>query len=417
MNKTHAGNAFERSRGLGDRRSLARPVSGWPAASSAAGPLGHDIARGRASRYSGGVTDLASAVDKLVETASSGAKGKPLQKAVSAVVDAFDASDAKAAKTALAKLDKSVGVAEGHASQVLQLTIGALVEAGAPPEAAWPAVSRELEAALGGAVRHAMACAQAAKTPHVETAIAKMGAKIAKKSPADAAAWEALPSRCLAAVACLTRSAKVRAAAHAQGLLETAYPLEDAVAEVGYLTQALRVLDGAELIVIHPELERGFRVRISEVGSNAELFVLLANAVIGDTKKGFLPGDKFDPRAIAALTGDAEPPKGSALIAPFNFVAYTGLAADGTLPEASEIEEHWIWFDGVPADIPDGIVLLQNAPFPRMLPMERSFEALSPRVEVVAKLAAAAVKKALSSIAKNAKKKAGKTKAKARSRR
>jgi hypothetical protein len=108
------------------------------------------------------VTDLARAVDKLIETASSGAKGKALQKAVGAVVDAFDASDAKAAKAAHAKLDKTVGVAEGHASQVHQLTKGALVEAGAPPEAAWPAVARELEAALEGATRFAMACAQAA---------------------------------------------------------------------------------------------------------------------------------------------------------------------------------------------------------------------------------------------------------------
>jgi hypothetical protein len=372
------------------------------------------------------VSDLASAVDKLVETASSGAKGKALQKAVSAVVDAFDASDAKAAKAALAKLDKSVGGAQGHASQVLQLTIGALVEAGAPPEAAWPAVSRELEAALDGATRFAMACAQAAKTPHVETALAKAGAKIAKKSPADAGAWEALPSRCLAAVACLTRSAKVRAAARKRGLLEIAYPLEDAVAEVGYLTQALRVLDDVELIVLHPEAEKGFRVRISEIGSNAELFVLLADAVIGDPKKGFLPGDKFDRRAIAALTGDAEPPKGSALVAPFNYVAFTGLDAGGTLPEASEIEEHWIWFDGVPADIPEhggaGIVLLQDAPFPRMLPMERAFDALAPRVEVVAKIPAPGVRKLLGSLAKlgkktGNKKPARKPKAKARARR
>lgn len=364
-------------------------------------------------------------MDKLVETARSGAKGKALQKAVSGVVDAFDASDAKAAKAALAKLDASVGGAEGHASQVLQLTIGALVEAGAPPEAAWPAVSRELDAALAGAIRFAMACAQAAKTPHVETALSKAGAKIAKKAPADASAWEALPSRCLAAVACLTRSAKVRAAARKHGLLETAYPLEDAVAEVGYLTQALRVLDDAELVVVHPELERGFRVRTHEIGSNAELFVLLANAVIGDPKKGFLPGDKFDPRAIAALTGDAVPPKGSALVAPFNFVAFTGLAADATLPEPSAIEEHWIWFEGVPADIPelDGtrIVLLQEAPFPRMLPMERSFDALSPRVDVVEKIPAAGVRKLLARLAKTAKKSPRKTsrkpKAKARTRR
>ena len=354
------------------------------------------------------MTELSRAVDKLVETATSGARGKPLQKAVSEVVDAFDASDAKAARAALKKLDASVEHAEGHASQVLHLTIGALVEAGAPPEAAWPPVARELEAALEGATRYALACATAAKTQHVETALEKAGAKIAKKMPEDAAAWEALPSRCLAAVACLTRSAKVRAAARKQALFETAYPLEDAVAEVGFLTQALRVLDEEELLVLHPDLGRGYRVKISEIGWNAELFVLLADALLGDPKKGGLPGKKLDRRALAALTGDAQAPKGSTLVAPFNFVTWTGLSADGTLAPAPEVEDHWIWFEGVPADIPEHagsrVVLLQEPAFPRMLPTERTFEALRPRVKVVEKLSDAAVRKLLVKLGKAAQK-------------
>src|SRR5437762_1626893 len=92
-----------------------------------------------------------SALGGLGAAGASGAKGKALQKAVSAVVDAFDAADAKAARAALKKLDVSLEHSEGHASQVLQLTIGALVEAGAPADAAWPSVARELEAALDGA--------------------------------------------------------------------------------------------------------------------------------------------------------------------------------------------------------------------------------------------------------------------------
>ncbi len=356
------------------------------------------------------MTDLASAVDKLVETAMSGAKGKSLQKAVAGVVDAFDASDAKAARAALKKLDRSIEGAEGHASQVLQLTIGALVEAGAPPDAAWPSVSRELESALDGATRFVIACAEAAKTQHVETALAKAGAKVEKKMPEEAAAWRALPSRCLAAVACLTRSAKVRAAARKQALLELAFPLEDAVDEVGFLAQALRVLDDEPLLVLHPDLGRGYRVRISEIGWNAELFALLADALIGDPKKGALPGDRFDRRAIAALAGDGAPPKGTALVAPFNFVAWTALASDGSLPPAADVEDHWIWLEGMPADIPEHggkrIVLLQE-PAPahaQMLPTERTFEALHPKVKVEEKLSAAQVKKHLVTLGKAAQK-------------
>jgi len=352
------------------------------------------------------MTDLAHAVDALVETATSGAKGKPLQKAVSAVVDAFDAADAKAARAALKKLDVSLEHSEGHASQVLQLTIGALVEAGAPADAAWPSVARELEAALEGATRFATTCAKTAKTPHVESALAKAGAKVAKKMPDEAAAWQALPSRCLAAVACLTRSKKVRAAARKQGLAEKAYALEDAVAEVGYLSQALRILDDAAVIVLHPALGRGFRLKASEIGSNAELFVLLVDAILADKKSG-LPGDRFDARAVAALTSDAEAPKGIALVAPFNFVSWDALAPNGTLPPAQEIEDHWLWFEGAPSDIPEHggvpVILLQDAPYPRMLPLERTFEGLRPVVKVEERLSGQAVKKLLGTLAKSAK--------------
>lgn len=352
------------------------------------------------------MTDLARAVDTLVDTAMSGAKGKALQKAVGGVVDAFDASDVKAARAALKKLDASMGEARGHAARVIELTIGALVEAGAPPEAAWPAVSRELEIALDGATRFALACAEAAKTQHLETALEKAGAKIAKKMPDEVAAWEALPSRCLAGVACLTRSSKVRAAARKQGLVEAAFALEDAVDEVGYLSQALRVLDDAPLLVLHPELGRGYRVKISEIGWNAELFALLSDALVGDPKKGKLPGERPDPRAIAALTGEGEAPKSAKLFAPFAFVGWTALEADGSLPPAEEVEDHWLWVEGVPADIPPHggarVVLLTDAPRPQALPSERAFEALRPRVKVEAKLTAAAVKKLLVTMGKAA---------------
>jgi hypothetical protein len=345
------------------------------------------------------VADLGTAVDKLVEAATSDAKGKTLQRAVSAVVGAFDDAPAKEAKKALQRLDGALESASGHASQVLHLTLGALVEGGASPELAWPAIARGLQEALDGATTFALACAEAARSQHLETALAKAGAKTAKKMPEAAAAWEALPARCLAGVACLTRSAKVRADARKRALYDLAYPLEDAVAEVGFLAQALRVLDDEELLVLHPDLGRGFRVVVSEIAHNGELFAVLSHALVGDPKKGRLPGKRLDRRAMAALTGDGKPPSDVELVAPFHFVTWTGLRSDGSLPPAEEVLDHAISPDAVPADIPARagvrIILLQAPSEALHLPDERMFDGLSPSARVVKQLTPAAVKKTL----------------------
>jgi hypothetical protein len=310
--------------------------------------------------------DLGSAVARLVDAATGDGDDRELRAAVNGVVKAFDARDLKATKAAVARIGQGVAKADGRAAQVLHLTLGALVEAGASPELAWPIVSGGLPELYAGATRFAQACLERAKDAAVEEALAAAAIQVAERRPRDAAAWREAPARSLAAVACLTRSRKLRKAARArtgQGtLLDAAAPLAEAIDEVGLLVQVLRILDDETILVVHPPTERVFRVELREVASNAELLVLLADALGGDGKDR-IGGARPDARAVAALkAGKAKKTKLS--------IAF----ADGDA------------LHGVPDDLPEvsgeRVVVLVDLPSPAALDVETSFPALAPAVEV-----------------------------------
>ncbi|MBB2947737.1 hypothetical protein FB565_007508 [Actinoplanes lutulentus] len=68
------------------------------------------------------------------------------------------------------------------------------------------------------------------------------------------------------------------------------------------LRNLLAILDDEPLIVVHREQRRGYRVRISGVGDNFQLYTLLADTLIGDPGQGLLDGDRPEPSWVAAAT-------------------------------------------------------------------------------------------------------------------
>jgi hypothetical protein len=308
---------------------------------------------------------LTPAVERLVAVATGDGDDKALRAAVNAVVKAFDATDTKATRVAIAKIAEGVKHADGRAAQVLHLTLGALVESGAAPELAWPVVSAGLPDLLASATRFAQACLDradpTAKSTDVDEALAAAAAEVAQRRPRDAAAWREIPARCLASVACLTRARKLRKRVRAEGtILEAAAPLAEAVDEVGLLVQVLRMIDDETIVVVHPETERAFRVELRDVASNAELLVLLADALGGDGKNR-IGVKRPDPRAVAALAA--------------------GKAKKTKLGVTFDHDVH-----DVPDDLPmhegERIVVLRNLPSPEVLEVETSFPALAPVVRV-----------------------------------
>ncbi len=356
------------------------------------------------------MSDLPQAVDGLVGAATSQVDPRTLKGIVEKVLDGFEGAPPAEQNAALKKIGRALGKVDGRGAQILSLALGALVEGGASPELAWPAIAEGLTTLLERATAFAGAVVKHSKEPHVDAAVERSGAAVAKKRPQEAEAWKATPSRCLAAVACVTKSKKIRSRVRKDvALQEACWPLSDAVSEVGFLLQALRIVDDETFLVLAPDAGRGWRVAVDTMPSNAELYVLLADLLVGDPKKGRLPGKRPDPKAVAAIReGSAPPKRASSVVVPFHLVAWTALEPDGSLPPAdSHAADHWISVEGIPADIPRGpgketVVLVQDAPYEEPIPVAPSFESLRPSVQLVKELSADEVRRTCVKLAKAA---------------
>ena len=278
-----------------------------------------------------------SAVEELVAVATGAADDAALRSSVNAVVDGFDPRDAAATKKGLGLLAKAAEKADGRAAQVIDLVIGAMVEGGAAPELAWPAVSKTLPELLERGARFARACVEKADKENLDDALTTAANAIAQERPRDAGAWRQIPARCLAAVACLARAPKLRKKASSDKKLAAATaPLVDAVDEVGVLVSLLRMIDGETVICVHPKSKTGVRIVLRDVVTNLELVVLAGTALKLGTKSGKTLKTKLDPAPWPEDDGD--------------------------------------WLEAMPADLPDlegtRIMILRDLAKPRSLPLE-----------------------------------------------
>lgn len=361
------------------------------------------VARAAASAvFSVLMPDLAAQVERLLQITRgpTRAKDQDLGAAVHALMGAYDPGDVKGTKRALRLLDAGLLKAkDGRTQQILRLALGALVEAGAPPDLAWPTAERGLLEALKLAGRFADACLDAEDTPSITEAVKRAGPRLASKLPREHAAWESLRSRALLAVACISHAPKLRARIQKSrpDLCEAVSPLAEAVEELLFLSQIMQVLPDQTMLAIHPGQRRGFRVEVREIATNLELFVLLAAAIVGDPKKGLLEGRRPSAKAIAALIDpDHAPKKPPEVRLPWHLSSWTALRPDGTLPDPNDQRsKNWIWFEGVPHDLVpfegERVLLFQKPLMPRTLEVEASFETLSPRVTLKSKLTGAEV--------------------------
>ncbi len=283
----------------------------------------------------------------------------------------------------------------------LAIGCGALAEEGANPLRGLEPLMQRTREALEGAVPFIMACQEAAgagegeeKDP--EEIIQEVGEQVAGQLPGEAAAFDAVPRFCQAMTALLSRSKEARRIARTdQGLIEASKFLPFDPGFVGFMQMLLRVLDNEELVVLYPKLGRGYRVQISGIGDNFQLHTLLADALIGDPEQGWLPGKRPDPR-IVALAKDQpfseEDAESLTAEGSFNLVNWQGLQPDGTLPEGLQGgHQHWIWNEGVPADIApfEGtrVILLSPPPYERTWNAGRVFPGMKAELQVLEILA------------------------------
>ncbi len=327
--------------------------------------------------------------------------GEAAHKSAQGITEAATGASIQQLDDAVARLAALLpGIAIQRAG-LLALVCGALVELGAHMEPlAGPALTRFSEA-----VQHALpfveACsaeAAACNSPgenesddlDTEEAIERFGPQVAERMPDASQAFASLDLLSTAALAVLSRSKALRKQAQAD------IPLVQAIArfaEVGMELpcdhEMLSLLDDEQVIVLHPALARGYVIRIAGIGNNFQLHTLLADALIGDPGQGWLPGQRPSPQ-VAALAKDApisdldDLPTAHGT---FNLWNWTALRADGTLPEGqTDGSEHWIWNEGIPADIVPfqgtRVILLGPPPYPRSWGSGRLFPDMVGELEV-----------------------------------
>jgi hypothetical protein len=333
------------------------------------------------------MSDLGPAVEHLVEKTTTGGKDWELREAVDGVLRAFNPKDTKATAAAMGALGKGLKKTQGRPAQVLLLAIGALVESGAAPELAWPAIEWNLVNTFNGAVKYAQQCLKRVDHLALDEAVKSQREPVKKKFPKETAFWDLLTSRCMAA---------------------TAHALIDYVEEVTAFSRVLLICHDERLLVIHPEARKGWRFVMRDLSTTTELYVLLLDHIMGDPKKGQLAGKRPNPKAVLTIKDpDNAPKKTQEQDVPFHTLAWSGILPDGTLPDpkGKEVEHYnWVWLEGVPIEIPifegERVILLQGPVMKRTVEVPVPYDALFPTLKPKGKVSGPEVDRLLAKMTK-----------------
>jgi hypothetical protein len=287
-----------------------------------------------------------------------------------------------------------IGRVDALGGAIIAIVCGALVEEfGGSPDTAIESVLTCLLAALPLALTFARACERAYASSNLEldedqSPIQRFGPELSETMPGEARGWASLEFLCPATVAMLSVSRNARRQARARS------GLRDAVSELApihdwtsFVANILAVLDEEELVVLHPELRRGYRIQISGIADNFQLHTLLADALIGAPGAGWLPGERPDPRVVAAARDQEVAPSTPDVHGVFDQYNWQALQCDGSLPTGTRHAPHWIWNEGTPTDIAcfEGtrIVLLGPPSYARAWSAGRRFMGMEGELKVL----------------------------------
>lgn len=167
-------------------------------------------------------------------------------------------------------------------------------------------------------------------------------ADIADADPASARTWKALEIIYPAAVAVLANAPELRG--QMQAWAPYLEKLDDWHPAAGWLSRIVRVLHNEPILVINAEHQTGFMGRISGVGDNFQLHVLLMMA--------FFKRHDGKPRSLGSitLTPDNDQPS---YVGRWNMYSWKGFTPEGRVSKEYQGGANWIWGEGAPADIPE----------------------------------------------------------------
>jgi hypothetical protein len=366
------------------------------------------------------------AIDELIRRASDPAgSDDSLREAIGPFLATLSPGDRPGAEAALRRLAEEVidAPTRPDLAGVVAVLCGALVERGLGPTIAVGPILDRIEGQVApAAIAFVAACNQAAadepsppssngeareegdEPEDPPDPIERHGEHVAELMPEEALSFHALETFSMAAVAMLSRSVEARKASRSRAVLLAA--LEELGGQYGHagtLWMMMQVLDDEPIAVLHPGEGKGYRVRISGLADNFQLHTLLADALIGRLPGRWLRGARPGRAEVEAArdgdVGEDGPPAHGA----FNLWTWRGLKPDGTLRDPGSGSAHWIWNEGVPADIPtfEGtrVVLLGPPPYQRSWTAGRRFPGMAGDLRVERILARGEVREWLGRIA------------------
>jgi hypothetical protein len=323
------------------------------------------------------------------------------------VVQTGEFVDDETRNQGIGRMVDTILAAASMRAAMVAIACGALVEQGAHPYIAIHAIITRLGEAVGEASQFAQACLDQAKANGVaeDQAIDRYGQALSRTMSAQANAYSAMEIFCRPAVAMISRSKRARRAANDEGRLVSRlkrFPIHHDM--LHWLSQLLAVVDDEELIVIHPEYQLGYRVQIEGIAGNHQLFVLLEDALIGDEKQGWIPGDAPRPQIVAAATQYNQYNHLTPYVFAFHYTSWEAYHPDGYLNITDNADE-WLWPEGIPADIPkindQRVILLGPTPFTRTFGINSIFEGLEPSLQVLEHLSTDSINSLLSNFKKS----------------
>jgi hypothetical protein len=264
---------------------------------------------------------------------------------------------------------------------------GSLVESGADPALMAGAITARLEQLLDQAARFREAWISYLPEDYAEQE--EPDEKLDEQArstaeavlPAEAEAWTALQQFYLPGVAVYSRHVQSRVAA--QRLLEPALALSAEHDAGHWLAKVLQVLHDEPLLVIEPASQSGIVGRMSGVAENFQLNVLLMDIM----PRGWFSGRRVSKSAADVAWGRGPQCTDEAIVGVWNLYTWQGLSPTQTLPPAGDMSygSHWVWNEGVPADIPlfaeHRVVLLGPPSYQRSWRSQRAFDGMSATID------------------------------------
>lgn len=348
------------------------------------------------------------ATQKLIATArNKSAREDDLQQAAHDFFTAVEKVSKREAEAQMALLAEHYDLPDPERGAYLALLCGALVERGCDPLPMARPLRLRLQTLLEDCARLAAACRQEmpeSTAPPRSVAdrdefgdddeegpdavdenadFEKARQKVARQLPRENASWEALRTFWRPVIAVYSVSPEARWAA--QSLRASAQQIAEFHEGGHWIQLILSVLDNEPLLVIEPDSRTGFLARSFGIVDNFQLNTLLMDAFPLPSPTSLR---RVSLTAAEIARGNGEQMSEEIVTGAWNLYGWKALRKDLRLPDKTSYDsnQHWIWNEGVPADIPlfedRRVILLGPASYDRNWRAQRMFERLPARLQI-----------------------------------